>query len=263
MTRQHSTDEPFTGTYFRTHDPGLFRHLLKYCPAVRPRQYDSQPAGSLTAPLVLAAQRNRCKALPSGEDALYQGIEVLCARAGDAHLGTLNDGPKPLHRDTVPSGLRCALYNLPRPEWIGNEKLHETLDTFWRSFLWIIGGNGCSVACDCEAGQGLRAGSLYTAPALRAATAAAILQTLYAYTAMSISGKTSMKRPLWAQGTTASSGQPAPGAWKHVAHGVVPVACARVPAQSGWKLWRSGSPTNGLARPVYHQASLRPRDDRA
>jgi peptide-methionine (R)-S-oxide reductase len=99
VTRQHSTDEPFTGTYFRMHDPGLFRCIC--CTTAlfsSETKYDSATGWpAFTAPL--AAENIRTVERPglSKEDALYQGIEVLCARC-DAHLGHIfNDGPEPAY----------------------------------------------------------------------------------------------------------------------------------------------------------------------
>jgi peptide-methionine (R)-S-oxide reductase len=81
------------------HTPGLFRCI---CCATAlfssETKYDSGTGWpAFTAPLAAENIRTVEKPGISKEDALYQGIEVLCVRC-DAHLGHIfNDGPEPVY----------------------------------------------------------------------------------------------------------------------------------------------------------------------
>ena len=97
VTRNHSTDTPFTGTYYRMHEDGNFRCLC--CETAlfsSAAKYDSgsgwpsfwQPIAAENIAEVETAGLSRQAALDSG-------VEVLCRRC-DAHLGHIfGDGPAP------------------------------------------------------------------------------------------------------------------------------------------------------------------------
>ena len=93
VTRKHTTDAPFTGTYYRMHDTGLFRCICcENALFSSDAKYDSGSGWpSFWQPI--AHQNVRT---PGSElDALQTGIEVLCRRC-DAHLGHIfGDGPPP------------------------------------------------------------------------------------------------------------------------------------------------------------------------
>ena len=97
VTRSHSTDTPFTGTYYLLHQPGLY-HCICCATALfdSATKYDSGSGWpSFWAPI--AAENVRTVDTPglSGKTALDSGIEVLCKRC-DAHLGHIfGDGPEP------------------------------------------------------------------------------------------------------------------------------------------------------------------------
>jgi peptide-methionine (R)-S-oxide reductase len=93
VTRRQQTDPPFSGTYFRMHQAGLFRCI---CCAnavfTSEAKYDSGTGWpSFWAPAALENVRTE------GGGSLFIGIEVLC-RGCDAHLGHIfDDGPAPTH----------------------------------------------------------------------------------------------------------------------------------------------------------------------
>jgi peptide-methionine (R)-S-oxide reductase len=97
VTRRHSTDDPFTGTYYRMHEAGLYRCVC--CDNAlfsSETKYDSGTGWpAFWAPI--ASENVRPVETPglSRHDALQVGIEVLCTRC-DAHLGHIfDDGPEP------------------------------------------------------------------------------------------------------------------------------------------------------------------------
>jgi peptide-methionine (R)-S-oxide reductase len=99
VTRQGSTDSPFTGTYHALHTPGLYRCVC--CGAALFRSADKFDSGtgwpSFTAP---ADPRN----IAARDDVrlFLERTEVLCRRCS-AHLGhVFLDGPPP-------SGLRYCI----------------------------------------------------------------------------------------------------------------------------------------------------------
>jgi len=97
VTRHHSTDMPFTGTYYRMHENGLFRCVCcENALFSSETKYDSGTGWpSFWAPI--ANENVRTVETPglSPHDALRIGVEVLCKRC-DAHLGHIfDDGPAP------------------------------------------------------------------------------------------------------------------------------------------------------------------------
>jgi len=93
VTRHAQTDPPFTGTYFRMHDAGLFR--CSCCGTALFSSKDKYDSGtgwpSFYAPVAVENVRRE------EGSSLFSGIEVLC-RACDAHLGHIfGDGPAPTH----------------------------------------------------------------------------------------------------------------------------------------------------------------------
>ena len=99
VTRRHSTDTPYTGTYYRMHEEGIFR-----CVCCENALFDSKTkydsgTGWPTFSAPIANENVRTVETPelSRPDALRVGIEVLCKRC-DAHLGHIfDDGPAPTH----------------------------------------------------------------------------------------------------------------------------------------------------------------------
>ena len=97
VTRRHSTDMPFTGTYYRMHENGLFRCICcENALFSSDAKYDSGTGWpSFWAPIANENVRTVDTPGVSGRDALQVGIEVLCKRC-DAHLGHIfDDGPAP------------------------------------------------------------------------------------------------------------------------------------------------------------------------
>ena len=97
VLREHSTDTPFTGTYYRMHENGLYRCLgCENALFDSTSKYDSGTGWpSFSAPI--ANENLRSVELPglSRKEALESGIEVLCKRC-DGHLGHIfGDGPSP------------------------------------------------------------------------------------------------------------------------------------------------------------------------
>jgi len=97
VTRKHSTDNPFTGTYYKIHESGLFRCIC--CETAlfsSESKYDSGSGWpSFWEPIAKGNVQEVEMPGVSRRDALYKGIEVLCKRC-DAHLGHIfDDGPPP------------------------------------------------------------------------------------------------------------------------------------------------------------------------
>jgi peptide-methionine (R)-S-oxide reductase len=99
VTRRHSTDTPYTGTYYRMHEEGIFRCVCCENALFDSRtKYDSG-TGWPTFSAPIANENVRTVETPglSRPDSLRVGIEVLCKRC-DAHLGHIfDDGPAPTH----------------------------------------------------------------------------------------------------------------------------------------------------------------------
>jgi len=95
VTRQRQTDPAFSGTLYRTHQPGLFRYVC--CGEalfISDAKYNSGTGWpSFWAPI--AAENLRTRKEPG--ISLASGVEVICARCR-AHLGHIfNDGASPTH----------------------------------------------------------------------------------------------------------------------------------------------------------------------
>jgi peptide-methionine (R)-S-oxide reductase len=93
VTRKHSTDTPFTGTYYQLHKPGLFRCICcENALFSSDTKYDSGTGWpSFSAPIA----KENVRTVDTPWASLDIGIEVLC-RQCDAHLGHIfNDGPPP------------------------------------------------------------------------------------------------------------------------------------------------------------------------
>jgi len=94
VTRQQGTDTAFTGTYFQTHDRGIFRCIC--CGSAlfgSDAKFDSGTGWpSFTAPMAEENVRTR-----TDMSMFIERTEVLCTRC-DAHLGhVFNDGPEPAY----------------------------------------------------------------------------------------------------------------------------------------------------------------------
>ena len=92
VTREQSTDTPYTGTYYQLHTPGLFRCICCGTAVFRTDEKFDSGTGwpSFWAP---AAEEN----IHTRTDVsmLMERTEVLCRRC-DAHLGhVFKDGPEP------------------------------------------------------------------------------------------------------------------------------------------------------------------------
>ncbi len=93
VTRKHSTDTPFTGTYYQLHQLGLFRCIC--CGNALFHSNDKYDSGtgwpSFSAPIA----KENVRTVDGPGASLDSGIEVLCKEC-DAHLGHIfNDGPPP------------------------------------------------------------------------------------------------------------------------------------------------------------------------
>jgi len=92
VTREASTDTPYTGTYYLLHTPGLFRCICCDTALFRSQEKFDSGTGwpSFWSP---AADENIRKR--SDVSMLMERTEVLCRRC-DSHLGhVFNDGPEP------------------------------------------------------------------------------------------------------------------------------------------------------------------------
>lgn len=99
VTRRASTDTPYTGTYYESHDVGLFRCVC--CDTALFRSADKFDSGtgwpSFTAPIAPQNIRDI-----KDVSLLMERTEVVCALCA-AHLGhVFNDGP-------APTGLRYCI----------------------------------------------------------------------------------------------------------------------------------------------------------
>jgi len=99
VTRVHATDPPYTGTYHRMHDEGLFRCIC--CETAlfsSAAKYDSGTGWpSFWEPVAIENVRAVETPGVTLQAALGSGVEVLCKRC-DAHLGHIfDDGPAPTH----------------------------------------------------------------------------------------------------------------------------------------------------------------------
>jgi peptide-methionine (R)-S-oxide reductase len=104
VTRTGTTDEPFTGTYHRQHDRGVYRCVC--CDNALFRSEEKYDSGTgwpaFWQPIDLEQVRIVVPSGLSQDAALHSGIEVLCSRC-DAHLGHIfGDGP-------APTGLRYCI----------------------------------------------------------------------------------------------------------------------------------------------------------
>lgn len=96
VTRKQHTDAPFTGTYDRVRERGIFRCIGCANALFRSEaKYDSGTGWpSFWEPI--AAENIVIRA--EGNLTLHSGLEVSCTRC-DAHLGhVFDDGPAPTHR---------------------------------------------------------------------------------------------------------------------------------------------------------------------
>jgi peptide-methionine (R)-S-oxide reductase len=93
VTRKHSTDTPFTGTYYQLHKQGMFRCICcENALFSSDAKYDSGTGWpAFSAPIA----KENVRTVDAPGASLDSGIEVLC-RECDAHLGHIfNDGPPP------------------------------------------------------------------------------------------------------------------------------------------------------------------------
>jgi peptide-methionine (R)-S-oxide reductase len=95
VTRRKNTDTPFSGTYYRLHDRGLYRCIC--CDTAlfsSAAKYDSGTGWpSFWEPIA----KENIRASDEAGASLASGIEVRCTRC-DAHLGHIfDDGPEPTH----------------------------------------------------------------------------------------------------------------------------------------------------------------------
>jgi peptide-methionine (R)-S-oxide reductase len=111
VTRKEASDLPFSGTYFKLHDPGLFRCLgCGNAVFSSDAKFDSKSGfPCFSAPIAEENIRTRVDA-----DEQPKRTGVLCRRC-DAHLGYLyNDGPEPSHLRYCSN--ESALRFVPRPK---------------------------------------------------------------------------------------------------------------------------------------------------
>jgi peptide-methionine (R)-S-oxide reductase len=104
VTRTGATDEPFTGTYHRLHDAGVYHCICCDSELFSSKaKFDSGTGWpAFREPIELDRVRIVQPEGLTGQAALNSGIEVLCATC-DAHLGHIfGDGP-------APTGLRYCI----------------------------------------------------------------------------------------------------------------------------------------------------------
>jgi len=94
VTRKGSTDLPFSGTYYRRHEPGVFRCVC--CGTAlfsSDAKFDSGTGWpSFWAPIAPENIRRH-----EDRSLFLERVEVVCTRCG-AHLGhVFDDGPEPTH----------------------------------------------------------------------------------------------------------------------------------------------------------------------
>jgi len=93
VTRKHSTDAPFTGTYHQLHQKGLYGCIC--CATVLFRSNEKYDSGTGWPSFWAPAAKENVRTSGDPKETRDIGIEVLCKRC-DAHLGHIfNDGPEP------------------------------------------------------------------------------------------------------------------------------------------------------------------------
>jgi peptide-methionine (R)-S-oxide reductase len=111
VTRHKNTDLPYSGTYFKMHDPGIFRCIgCGNTVFSSETKYDSGTGWpSFWAPIAEENIRTR-----TDDSLLVKRVEVLCKRC-DSHLGhVFDDGPEPTHLRYCMN--ESALHFIPRPK---------------------------------------------------------------------------------------------------------------------------------------------------
>jgi len=94
VARKGNSDLAFYGSYFKLHDPGLYRCICCGTAAFSADDKFDSPSGFACFRSPIAEENIRTR--PSSEEG-PERIEILCKRC-DAHLGYLyNDGPEPAH----------------------------------------------------------------------------------------------------------------------------------------------------------------------
>ncbi len=99
VTRNGSTDTPFTGTYYQMHERGLFRCICcRNALFASDAKFDSGSGWpAFDKPIAEENVREAPQPGLTRQAALDVGIEVLCKRC-DAHLGHIfDDGPAPAY----------------------------------------------------------------------------------------------------------------------------------------------------------------------
>jgi len=99
VARRKGTEPPYTGAYWQTHDPGLYRCVCCGNALFRSEDKFDSHTGWPSFSLPIAQENIR---LEQDMSFLVERTEVLCAEC-DAHLGhVFNDGPPP-------SGMRFCM----------------------------------------------------------------------------------------------------------------------------------------------------------